>query len=77
MLSADRVPVRGGRAVDAGSETRRPGATPESGVNKLKGEAGLKGSCENKEGAVSVRALFSDVVLSELNGLRVRLKKSR
>ena len=53
-----------GRAVSGG--TKGPGAVPESGVKK--GEVGLNGPGENDEGAVSVNALFKDVVLCEWNG---------
>ena len=43
------------------------GATPESGVKK--GDVGLKGPIgENEEGAVSVKALCNELVLSEWNG---------
>lgn len=43
------------------------GAVPESGVKK--GEVGLRGPGEKDEdGAVSVNALFKEVVLCEWNG---------
>lgn len=49
-------------------------ATPDSGVKK--GDvAGLIGPGEKEEGAVSVNALFSDVVLCEWNGCRLKNSK--
>jgi hypothetical protein len=61
----DVVAGRIGRAVNGG--TNGFGATPESGVKK--GDVGLKGPTgENEEGAVSVKALCNELVLSEWNG---------
>lgn len=56
------VAGRIGLAVKGG--TKGLGAVPESGVVK-KGDVGLSGPGENDEGAVSVNALFNDVVLCE------------
>lgn len=50
-----------GLAVNGGMNG--PGAVPESGVKK--GDVGLSGPGENEEGAVSVNALFNELVLVE------------
>lgn len=56
-----------GRAVGGGPGMNGDGAVPESGVKK--GEVGLRGPGEKDEdGAVSVNALFKEVVLCEWNG---------
>ena len=55
------VAGRIGLAVKGG--TNGLGAVPESGVKK--GDVGLNGPGENEDGAVSVKALFKDVVLCE------------
>lgn len=56
------VAGRIGLAVRGG--TNGLGAVPESGVVK-KGDVGLRGPGEKDEGAVSVNALFREVVLCE------------
>lgn len=58
---------RVGRAVRCGAGTNGLGAVPESGVKN--GDVGLSGPGENDEdGAVSVNALFNEVVLCEWKG---------
>ena len=43
--------------------TKGDGAVPESGVKN--GDVGLSGPGEKEEGAVSVKALFNELVLCE------------
>ena len=58
--------VAGKIGLAVGGGTKGEGAVPESGVKK--GEVGLSGPGENEDGAVSVNALLSELVLCEWNG---------
>lgn len=60
------IVVAGKIGLAVGGATKGEGAVPESGVKR--GEVGLNGPGENEEGAVSVKALLSEVVLCEWNG---------